>query len=1066
MLECELLRNSYGCDGSPEDDPSSCSVYGCDIPDVADDDLTDDLFNFRYLQTEDLETCGSSVCNSDEYCCNEGCSLCVPLGDECTDLDCDGAGAQVLITTSSFTGNTVSESVIVNDGGELELNSTAFFSNSAQESIISVSEGNISLNDSSFEDNLYSEGTGVISVDADSTVVSNTNNFGRGNTDILDTGDESPCSGIFIASQGCSNFDATTSPASLLCESGSLDFCLPSPNADCINTWSQLQESVATATLVNRTHTICPNTTLDLSDSSAIEISASNTTIRCGESGSRLGNCTISNGSEHFIISGSATDVIFAGLVMVSVGGSAASASILARGNSASKVSFVDCEWAANTAKSVVLIEGAMGPDDEIREIERRQLQETVGEILGLPPSRGKAMSVIFHFCLFSDNNVEFGVVTNLGGTAKFYDTKFLGNTAGGTSVIAFYDAFVSAGRTCFVGNERITGEGSIFIDKDSTQMTNVDNFVVGEESPSVEPCLGIFLDSVCVQDDCSGFCNNFVSDSCLAVEAPREPLSELPGIPIPSCYSDWNTLWVAATAGISNTYNLCQNTTLYADHGEQTSILVNGTEISTFQCGEDGAGKNCIISGGTAHFFVAGPAQFSGITMHNASDVSVVVAIEDPAEVKFTQCRWIENNGPATVVVYSDANPDGFYERIGVDPFTKALTVPGSVEFDQCHFGLNDNVGTGVLVALGGDVTVRFCAFAGNMGTPLNVQGWFGPDANILPSLGVAEVGITDSCFIDNELTLPGSVRVLSQGRRGGGMVSDWVRLERSDNYGRNNRPGATAGSAANGDCGGILTEGTGCTPFEADSCHPSVETDVTLPGPPPGPGPSPPPDGTGSVGSLEPASFGRSRIFLRDILIAVFLGLGGAGVLAYLVLSRDGGVGGGHRPPPGEDGEEDGNMEEQLRGYSLLFRSLRRGVGSPDADPDDDDAEYDGDAPGNERVGGWGGHSISAFWKPQGRRVSSPTVEDPYEALSDGDLDHSDDEDDDGDVDENYGRRRPGLPGSARRRNEGTSRKEGASRWRSSKAWGRGGSHRSGDGGGGVGDDDDDDWLEGGER
>ena len=96
----------------------------------------------------------------------------------------------------------------------------------------------------------------------------------------------------------------------------------------------------------------------------------------------------------------------------------------------------------------------------------------------------------------------------------------------------------------------------------------------------------------------------------------------------------------------------------------------------------------------------------------------------------------------------------------------------------------------------------------------------------------------------------------------------------------------------------------------------------------------------------------------------------------------------------------------------------------------------------------------------------MSSPTVEDPYEALSDGDLDHPDDEEDDGDVDENYGRRRPGLPGSARRRNEGTSRKEGAPRWRSSKAWGRGGSHRSGDGGGGGGGGDDDDGLEGGER
>ena len=66
-----------------------------------DDDLpTDDFFNFdgRYLQGKE---CGTNVCGTGEYCCNESCSICAPNGDFCIMLDCSDAGVSVQILGGS-----------------------------------------------------------------------------------------------------------------------------------------------------------------------------------------------------------------------------------------------------------------------------------------------------------------------------------------------------------------------------------------------------------------------------------------------------------------------------------------------------------------------------------------------------------------------------------------------------------------------------------------------------------------------------------------------------------------------------------------------------------------------------------------------------------------------------------------------------------------------------------------------------------------------------------------------------------------------------------------------------
>ena len=70
-----------------------------------DDDLANDdffQFNNRFLQDKGKQ-CGTNVCGSGEYCCNESCSICAPDGDFCIMLECDSAGVSVqLLGGSSF----------------------------------------------------------------------------------------------------------------------------------------------------------------------------------------------------------------------------------------------------------------------------------------------------------------------------------------------------------------------------------------------------------------------------------------------------------------------------------------------------------------------------------------------------------------------------------------------------------------------------------------------------------------------------------------------------------------------------------------------------------------------------------------------------------------------------------------------------------------------------------------------------------------------------------------------------------------------------------------------------
>ena len=625
----------------------------------------------------------------------------------------------------------------------------------------------------------------------------------------------------------------------------------------------------------------------------------SRTTIKCGTTGSKTNRCTIiggEGGAQHFIIRESVTDVTFAGLTMVGAKSdqsnlSEVSASIIAEGSSSSTATFIDCEWAGNTGSAVVMITAPeAGEDDGTRETERRGRGLAIGEDIGLPTFRGRAMAVSFRYCLFSDNDVTFGVVTNLAGKANFFDTQFLGNRAIGTTILNFFDAFVSLQNSCFIDSERNVPQGMVFLEDGSSLGSNSDNYGVGDivGQTAIAPeggntCSDIFLEGVCVDSStpCNGFCDEFTATSCRAAEAPLEPLVPTPSPP-GDCFSDWVELSNAIKIDPSSEFVVCADTTFDVGVGDQIVLGASQEKPTTLKCGEDGHTKNkCIIKGGSMHFKITGSTILAGFTLEASTYASVLVAGDASDMVKFSRCRWIGNKGEAAVMTYNEERGESIDVGATPDALTRPDGASPGVEFEYCHFSAND-VSFGEVVAFGAEVKVDFTAFSGNeaeVGSVVMLAGAAG-------SFAEGALYLSNSCFLDNTAVLPGTVfleddaniNVLANTRNFG--VGNKITSGNSCTEVFLEREGSCLEDVAT--CSGI------CMSFQEDECNPEVieiindgtDTNTTAPTM----APTPAPNGGGKNLGIKPISYGQSGIFLRSLLIGLFLLFGGIGGFIYL--------------------------------------------------------------------------------------------------------------------------------------------------------------------------------------
>jgi len=827
----------------------------------------------------------------------------------------------VTLNFCDFTDNVVDQAVIVNARGDLYVSDCRFNSNKGQASAIGVfHDGSLSLDKSCFDGN-SGEITGSVFIETSGSSLFEYDvkkNFGNENRvessgickDIsLGSCDPLTSTCTEDSSVGCKEFDSTTCLAGDYIGPTALPSFeptqAPGPGptpSDCFSTWEGLQAGVIAAGLFNDpVITLCPDTVFEVPPASPIAIAVSRTTIKCGTTGSRKNGCTIIGGEEgaqHFIIKESVTDVTLAGLTMVGAESarndlSQVSASIIAGGSSSSSATFIDCEWAGNIGSAVVMITAAeAGEDSGVRETERRASARglAVNEDIGLPTFRGRAMTVSFRYCLFSDNDVTFGVVTNLAGKANFFDTQFLGNRAIGTTILNFFDAFVSLQNSCFVDSERNVPQGTVFIEEGSSLGSNSDNFgvadIVGQTAIAPEggnTCSDIFMEGVCIDnpEPCAGFCDDFTATSCRAAEAPLDPLTPTPSPP-GDCFSDWSELSNAIRTDPSSEYVVCSDTTFEVGSGDPIILGASEEKPTTLKCGQDGHTKNkCIIKGGSMHFKITASAVLSGFTLEASSYASVLVAGDAAAMVKFLRCRWIANKGEAAVMIYNEELGGAIGDQVSPKTLTRPSGASSGVEFEYCHFSRND-ISFGEVVAFGAEVKVDFSAFSGNeaeVGSVVMLAGAAG-------SFAEGALYLANSCFLDNTAVLPGTV-----------FLEDDANvnvLANTRNYGAGNK--ITSGNSCTevflerqGSCLEDLATCSGiCMSFQEDACNPEVieiiddgtDTNTTVPTM----APTPAPNGGTDPAIFKRISYGQSGIFLRSLLIGLFLLFGGIGGFIYL--------------------------------------------------------------------------------------------------------------------------------------------------------------------------------------
>eukprot|EP00547_Thalassionema_nitzschioides_P010527 CAMPEP_0194227298 /NCGR_PEP_ID=MMETSP0156-20130528/42784_1 /TAXON_ID=33649 /ORGANISM="Thalassionema nitzschioides, Strain L26-B" /LENGTH=2185 /DNA_ID=CAMNT_0038959777 /DNA_START=132 /DNA_END=6689 /DNA_ORIENTATION=+ len=730
----------------------------------------------------------------------------------------------------NFEENSASDAIIKGSESSIVLDSVIFERNT-MENVVDISNGFLFLVDSCFIDS----GT-------TSTLINNKNSGVIIDDIFLSGSDNSECVGYLDDNGGCNSL---TSASSCIAE-----------KKRCISRWTDLDDAVQNISEEDEEHifTVCPNAVLDLSNSDPIEIKTSKTTIQCGNNGASDGNCVVKGGDIQFKIVGSPTDVLFSGITFTE----ASVAAINAAGGRSARASVMDCVFRdIKGAHAALLVFGG-----EVPSTGRRLSIEDFTE----PDER--SMTVQVSYSLFSSNEVHLAPIANLKGSLEVFSCKF--NSNNGTTVAGgitdWFSGIMSVKKSCFTNNYGKLA-GSIYVNGDST--VEMENFSEGNEASDEQCNDGLFLATAREFDGGpTGLCVAIVNSECGAKVAPAVPPTVAPTVPVRptsvspqiQCIQSWSALNSSISEGIQNTFTLCPDKDLLA--GEDAIILnrrTEGTDIAIECYGE--SGETCLIKGGRRHFHILGEGiqvLFRGIKFEDSKDVSILAAGDGNSKLRFKDCEWTANKGPAAVLIYNGIMGDEYD--------IESLKYPGksmSVNFDSCSF-TNHTATTGVVVNIGGTVIMTTSAFKSNQDTSIGCIQCVGEDSRL---------ELYDNCFIENDSNKPGAV-----------FLTDGAEMRVNDgNFGYDNKVPATLTNCADiftlapGEmCNAITCPGT-CSTFDAKGCGISGFGYAA-------PSLAPIPD-NGNINSpfigtikLEETSLFTSLFFLRNICVAlltVFFGI-----------------------------------------------------------------------------------------------------------------------------------------------------------------------------------------------
>lgn len=440
----------------------------------------------------------------------------------------NGPVMAVNVTDSAFLVNRVTLAPLSAIGGVLTLNSTTFSNNSGTAAAVGVwFGGNIQLSPSCFN----SQGTTPsVFVDTGSSI------DGIGSTVTQQKASGGRCTGILsgtrcfpIANQNCD-----------------IDVILP-PARGCYDSWVELGKAINTSSyqVHDMSFSICHDTFLDVNegndeDVTPIIVAGVKVEIKCGKLGSRDENCTIHGGRSHFKIIGSgATN--FSGVTFEG----ASFASILASGDAGSVATFTECTWRQNNGKTTILLNSQLDQD----------ASSNVGDLVDLVETSIPGMTVLTDGCIFDGNNVDFGVITNIGGDLNLLETLMVNNRDSRFGVVAAINgATVGLSFTCFTGNSA-TERGILFLDQNSTLAINRNTFASDNDVSLDEGCNDIFVEtegSCTSLGTCNGDCVGYESRTCrissFISNSSWEPTSAPSSFPTESPMDDSGTDGVEAS--------------------------------------------------------------------------------------------------------------------------------------------------------------------------------------------------------------------------------------------------------------------------------------------------------------------------------------------------------------------------------------------------------------------------------------------------------------------------------------------------------------------------------------
>jgi len=410
----------------------------------------------------------------------------------------------LFVGNTSFTTETVNTSIINNYGGRLQLSHCSFLNNTA-DSMIQSEHGSVAMASTEFSGNNV-HGKGSIVLDSDFALEENTNNCVTVAT--MGTNFNN-----VIASKGCVGINAGG-----MCST--LQSCAFATNVGddleqvedyCFSDWDDLVVAVHNRqpSVNKRDYIICPGSTL-IATSTPVIIDSDNISIQCGTTTNDT-NCVISGGFSHFHIVGMPRGVVLERLIMSGATGS----SIMALGKMGATLTMRSCDWMKNKGSSAILIH-----NNDIMSIPVNGPLDIMTYLSSNTPTA--AMSVDVSNCVFANNELTFGSITNIGGMLTVQKSRFNENSGMGGDIVVTNYGNSEIRDSCFTSASSMA-PGTIFV-QDGSSIRNMANYGLQNTAGSygsAVTCVDVFMeakDANCLVDGtmgCNGVCESFESNIC-----------------------------------------------------------------------------------------------------------------------------------------------------------------------------------------------------------------------------------------------------------------------------------------------------------------------------------------------------------------------------------------------------------------------------------------------------------------------------------------------------------------------------------------------------------------------